>query len=161
MLFVEVMGASTTLLYGVNLLLDPVYDPVAEDKENPGLPLVNNAYHLRVLVPCYKESLELVQRTVTAALDAVLPANCYRTVYLCDDGKDPQKRKWCQRMGPDLQYVSGRTRGPGEMNGKSSNLNNCLEQIYPAGCIIPHNELVRTAGPCCNTAPIVAESLQQ
>lgn len=79
-LFVEVMGATTTLLYGVNLLLTPVYDPVPEDPENPGLPVVTHNYRLRVLVPCYKESLELVQRTVTAALDAVLPANCYRWV---------------------------------------------------------------------------------
>lgn len=65
-----------------------------------------------------------------------------RTVYLCDDGKDPLKRKWCQRMGNGVQYVSGRTRGEKEMNGKSANLNNCLEQIYPDGLSIPHNELV-------------------
>ena len=77
-LFVEIMGATTTLLYGVNLLLTPIYDPIPEDPENPGLPSVNHNYRVRVLVPCYKESLELVQRTVTAALDAVLPANCYR-----------------------------------------------------------------------------------
>ena len=44
-------------------------------------------YHVRVLVPCYKEDLEIVQRTVLAALDAELPAGCARTVYLCDDGK--------------------------------------------------------------------------
>ena len=86
-LFVEVMGATTTLLYGINLLLDPVYETIPDDPNNPGLPLVNANYHLRVLIPCYKESLELIQRTVTAALDAVLPVNCYRTVYLCDDGR--------------------------------------------------------------------------
>lgn len=39
-------------------------------------------------------------------------------------------------------YVSGRKRAPGEMNGKSSNLNNCLAQIYPPGIPIPPNELV-------------------
>ena len=44
-------------------------------------------YHIRVLVPCYREELEIVQRTVLAALDADLPAGCARTVYLCDDGK--------------------------------------------------------------------------
>lgn len=63
-------------------------------------------------------------------------------VYLCDDGKDPQKRKWCQRMGAGVEYVSGRLRAKGEMNGKSANLNNCLTQIYPEGTVIPHNELV-------------------
>ena len=41
-----------------------------------------------------------------------------------------------------MEYVSGRMRAKGEMNGKSANLNNCLTQIYPEGTIIPHNELV-------------------
>ena len=51
-------------------------------------------YHVRVLVPCYKEDLDIIQKTVLAALDATLPAGCARTVYLCDDGKDPEKREW-------------------------------------------------------------------
>ena len=51
-------------------------------------------YHVRVLVPCYKEELEIIQKTVLAALDAPLPAGCARTIYLCDDGKDPEKRAW-------------------------------------------------------------------
>lgn len=45
-------------------------------------------------------------------------------------------------MGTDLVYVSGRKRKPGEMNGKSCNLNNCLSQIYPEGVPIPTHELV-------------------
>ena len=45
-------------------------------------------------------------------------------------------------MGEDFVYVSGRKRAVGEMNGKSSNLNNCLGQIYPPGIPIPPNELV-------------------
>lgn len=63
-------------------------------------------------------------------------------MYLCDDGKDPQKRKWCQRMGAGVEYVAGRSRSKGETNGKSANLNNCLMQLYPETHIIPHNELV-------------------
>ena len=39
-------------------------------------------------------------------------------------------------------YVSGRKREPGEMNGKSGNINNCCSQIYPRGVKIPSNELV-------------------
>lgn len=31
-------------------------------------------YHVRVLIPCYKEPFEIVQRTVSAIRDAVLPA---------------------------------------------------------------------------------------
>ena len=51
-------------------------------------------YHVRVLVPCYRESLEIVARTSQAAWNAKLPVGCDRTIYLCDDGKDPLKRKW-------------------------------------------------------------------
>lgn len=79
MLFVEVMGATTTLLYGVNLLMLPVYDPIPiEEGSVPEVAKVAHHYHIRVLVPCYRESLELVQRTVTAALGAQLPTNCRR-----------------------------------------------------------------------------------
>ena len=71
------MGATTTLLYGVNLLMTPVYDPIpTEEGSVPEVAIVDHRYQIRVLVPCYKESLELVQRTVTAALDAQLPKGC-------------------------------------------------------------------------------------
>lgn len=33
----------------------------------------------------------------------------------------------------DCRYVSGRTRKPGEINGKSANLNNCLKNVIYAG----------------------------
>ena len=77
-----------------------------------------------------------------AALDAPLPAGCSRTVYLCDDGKHKQKRKWCLGRAPEVVYVSGRQRPKGEMNGKSANLNNCLRQIYPENTPIPASEIV-------------------
>lgn len=51
-------------------------------------------YHVRVLIPCYNESLEIVGKTAMAALDAMMPVGCERTVYICDDGKDAAKRKW-------------------------------------------------------------------
>ena len=79
---------------------------------------------------------------VQAALDAPLPAGCSRTVYLCDDGKNKQKRKWCLGRAPEVVYVSGRQRPKGEMNGKSANLNNCLRQVYPENTPIPANEIV-------------------
>jgi len=37
-LIVEIMGATTTLLYGVNILWHPVNPPLPEDPNNPGLP---------------------------------------------------------------------------------------------------------------------------
>ena len=49
--------------------------------------------------------------------------------------------RWIASMGPDFVYVSGRKRPPGEMNGKSGNLNNCLQQLYPDEYDIPLNEV--------------------
>ncbi|KAK9857954.1 hypothetical protein WJX84_008696, partial [Apatococcus fuscideae] len=141
-LVIEIMGATATVIYGLNLILRPVYETFPDDPENPGRPLVDHPYHIRVLIPCYKEPLEIVGRTATAALDAELPRTCQRTVYLLDDGKDAAKRKWCMQMGSEMVYVSGRRRAPGEMNGKSANLNNAMRQIYPEGVPIPLNEMV-------------------
>ena len=99
-------------------------------------------YHIRVMVPCYKEDLDIVKATITAAAAADLPSGCSRTIYLCDDGKDPEKRRWIQSLGADFVYVSGRSRPKGEMNGKSGNLNNVCSQLYPPGVPIPGSELI-------------------
>jgi cellulose synthase/poly-beta-1,6-N-acetylglucosamine synthase-like glycosyltransferase len=142
LLVVEILGASTVILYGTNLLWNPVIEKFPEDPDTPGKPKVRLPYHVRVCVPCYKEDLEIVRRTIMAAYDADLPRGCSRTIYLCDDGKDPAKRKWCEKMGPSVVYVSGRKRPAGEMNGKSGNLNNCLNQLYPKEYRIPGNEII-------------------
>ena len=139
---VEIMGASTTFLYGLNIVARPIHESARPDDEVPGLVLVDHPYHVRVLVPVYKESLDIVAKTISAALAAKLPRGCGRTVYLCDDGKDAAKRRWCEAAGDDVVYVSGRTRKPGEMNGKSANLNNCLAHIYPSDLAMPPQELV-------------------
>jgi hypothetical protein len=34
---VECLGASTTFLYGLNIILDPVHESLIDDPENPGL----------------------------------------------------------------------------------------------------------------------------
>ena len=99
-------------------------------------------YHVRVLIPCYREPLNIVSKTILAAHDAVLPAGCQCHVYVCDDGRDPKIKKFCRSLGPSVTYVSGRRREAGEMNGKSGNLNNCLSQVYPEGVPIPPQEVV-------------------
>ena len=139
---VEIMGASTTFLYGLNIVARPVHEPARPDADAPGLVLVDHPYHVRVLVPVYKESLDIVAKTISAALAAKLPQGCGRTIYLCDDGKDAAKRRWCEAAGDDVVYVSGRTRKAGEMNGKSANLNNCLAHVYPPDLAMPPHELV-------------------
>ena len=140
LLVVEIAGSTTVAIYGVNLLFVPLHEEPVLDSE--GKPIVALKYHIRVLVPCYKEDLDIVQRTVLAAGAAPLPAGCGRTVYLCDDGKDAAKRAWVASLGPGFVYVSGRTRKKGEMNGKSANLNNVCGQLYPEGVAIPGSELI-------------------
>lgn len=49
-----------------------------------------------------------------AAYDASLPEGCARTIYLCDDGKDPKKRKWVDSLAADVVYVAGRKRPAGK-----------------------------------------------
>lgn len=51
---------------------------------------------------------------------------------------------WVSEQGRiDLQYIADRIRTPGEVNGKSANLNNALNHIFPPGTAIGFNE-VRT-----------------
>lgn len=65
-------------------------------KWDPGDPLSRTIrkYHIRVLIPCFKESLEIVSHTVMAAYYAPIPVNCVKTIYVLDDGSDPAKEKW-------------------------------------------------------------------
>ena len=76
MLCIEMLGATTVILYGTNLLFNPVIEQPEEDADSPGKPKVKHPYHVRVLVPCYKESLEILRRTIMAAHDAILPDGC-------------------------------------------------------------------------------------
>lgn len=39
-LIVEIMGATTTILYGVNILFHPVHEEIIPDPEHPGVPKV-------------------------------------------------------------------------------------------------------------------------
>lgn len=201
-------------------------------------PLLHD-YHVRVLLPCYRETPEMVRdgtcqappvmhpcpayvqvgsetavaaalsakppltcgpllqirTTAQAVLAAHLPPGCRRTVYVCDDGKDPVKRvsdsrcaatslclsahehrlsgsqhtlvvsstagfliftsdmhirgacclqAWVSELGRiDLQYIADRIRTPGEVNGKSANLNNALNHIFPPGTAIGFNEVLQ------------------
>lgn len=63
-------------------------------------------YSIRVLIPCYKESLAIVRRTISAARKAHIPGGCRVTIYLCDDGKDPLKRDFCNSFKVRYQIGS-------------------------------------------------------
>ncbi|KIY99598.1 hypothetical protein MNEG_8360 [Monoraphidium neglectum] len=89
-LLIEIVSSTATIGYAVLLV------KYSKSRRTKGLPIAkkgqqpdldNLAFHVRVLVPCYKESVELVKITVLGAVKAPLPRNTLRTVYLCDDGK--------------------------------------------------------------------------
>ncbi|GBF97993.1 six-hairpin glycosidase [Raphidocelis subcapitata] len=135
-LLIEVISSTATIGYAVLLI------KYSKSRRTKGLPIAkkgqqpdldNLAFHVRVLVPCYKESVDLVRTTVLGAVKAPLPRNTLRTVYLCDDGKDPAKEAMIRELNAEygcLEYVTGRKRDPnGETNGKSNNLNFCLRNV--------------------------------
>jgi cellulose synthase/poly-beta-1,6-N-acetylglucosamine synthase-like glycosyltransferase len=87
---------------------------------------------VRVLVPCFKESLAIIQRNVLAAKRADRPPGTKLFIYVCDDGNDEKKWNWVQQMNdPEVMYVTGRDKSLRSLNGKSANLNHCLRLLYP------------------------------
>ena len=122
-LLIEIISSTATFGYAVLLI------KYSKSRRTKGLPipkkgqqpdLDNLKFHVRVLIPCYKESVELVKLTTLGALKAPLPKDTLRTVYLCDDGKDPAKEEMVRELNNEwgcLEYVSGRKRDP---NGEFS-----------------------------------------
>ena len=98
---IEMLGATASISYGICLVRLPVYEDIKTDE---GKVLCQYPYHVRVLVPCYQEPLALIRKTIEAALDAELPKGVNRTIYLCDDGKDPQKRAFCRTLGAEGRF---------------------------------------------------------
>lgn len=117
-LMIEIIASTATFGYAILLI------KYSKSRRTKGLPipkkgqqpdLDNLKFHVRVLIPCYKESMELVKLTVLGALKAPLPKDTVRTVYLCDDGKDPTKEEMIRELNAEwgcLEYVSGRKRDP-------------------------------------------------
>lgn len=136
----ELLASSNMFIHCLYMLRVRKYHQVIDDKGTT--PLIVD-FHIRVLLPCYRETPEMIRTTVQAVLAAHIPPGCRRTVYVCDDGKDPVKRAWVAEQGShELQYIADRIRTPGEVNGKSANLNNALNHIFPPGTPIGYHEVV-------------------
>ena len=54
---------------------------------------------MRVIIPTYREPLSVIMATMEAVLEAALPSDTVRTVYLCDDGNDPNKKAYIASLG--------------------------------------------------------------
>ena len=65
-------------------------------------------------MPCSSSAdfLPPAQLTIMALREAELPEGCTRTIYMCDDGKDPLKHDWVESLPEDVIYVSGRRSTP-------------------------------------------------
>lgn len=49
-LIVEMLGATSTILYGLNIILDPVHEKLEMDPENPGITKVHAQLHAQQAV---------------------------------------------------------------------------------------------------------------
>ena len=108
MLVVEAMGGFSVLNFGFLAIFRTVGNSI---KWNPGdaLRRTERKYHIRVLIPCYKENLEIVSHTVMACYYAPVPVNCKKTIYVLDDGNDPNKEKWVQGVNSEnVVYLNNR-----------------------------------------------------
>lgn len=87
---------------------------------------------IRVLVPCYKEGLDILKPTVTGALTAPVPEGYTKHVYMLDDGRDEEKRKWVESLeqAGALAHYRIRPKKPNQVNGKATNLNYTLRYFY-------------------------------
>jgi hypothetical protein len=97
-LAVEILGGLAMIPYALCLVPRVEREMPKPDAAGAPKPTILD-YHIRVVIPCYKEPLDVISKTVVAALYAPIPANCRRTVYLLDDGRDGEKRKFMRSLG--------------------------------------------------------------
>ena len=83
LLCVEVLGFTTTIIYGLNLLWNPVIEQFPEDPQSPGRPQVGPSYPIVnfLLLLYLPSSLALMTTLLPFAADAVL--SCVLCCCLC------------------------------------------------------------------------------
>lgn len=96
---------------------------------------------INIMVCTYSEPMETVQSCVQALLDAPVPVYAQKVIYVGDDGAkkafpvSAQKMRMCEKFrsrGYNVIWVGDRKALPGQLNGKSSNINHMvLNRMYP------------------------------
>ncbi len=86
-----------------------------------GPPLEKIDFSVDVFIPVCREPMDIVEATVKAAM-AIRYTN--KTVYVLDDGEDPEVKKHCDRLG--VSYLSR----PTHENRKAGNLNYGLSHSH-------------------------------
>lgn len=129
-LVVEILAALSTLLSALAMTLSGQSgngeQRKARESEGAGRAL-------RVLVYATGEQLKNVKETVATLLHARIPDSCYKVIYVLDDGKDLELKKWALRSrdneGGVVEYVSRKV-DPLENNPRSRSFNYLLASIY-------------------------------
>lgn len=70
-LTIEIIGSTTTIVYGLNHLFYTVDKDIPGKKPLMGPLKTATPYHIRCLVPCYKESLQILQVSYRVCSSAV------------------------------------------------------------------------------------------
>lgn len=97
-----------------------------------------------VLIPTYNESLAVLEKTVVGALSMEWPNVA---IYICDDGRRPWLRDYCERMG--VGYVTR----PDNKGAKAGNVNHAMQvtdgefvAIFDADFVPQRQFLMRVMG---------------
>eukprot|EP00475_Leptophrys_vorax_P022138 TRINITY_DN3009_c0_g1_i1.p1 TRINITY_DN3009_c0_g1~~TRINITY_DN3009_c0_g1_i1.p1 ORF type:complete len:681 (-),score=165.03 TRINITY_DN3009_c0_g1_i1:68-2110(-) len=113
--------------------------PVRDAEEEKALAINERfpGYVIRVLIPCYKEPVDIVNKVVLAATKLHFDRDRLH-VYLCDDGSDPKKEEWVKQLrkqGSKVYYVSR----PQEHKGhaKAGNMNYTLKHVIYKDNVAP------------------------
>lgn len=124
--------------------LSPKKDEDIEAQNEPEMRVMQKKYTVRLFIPCYKESAEIIKMTALAALNSEWPQKRL-FVYILDDGNDKAKASWVKSMKkrfPNLNYVVRPQEFKG--HGKAGNLNYCAQQIlYPQAASLPLAEAAK------------------
>eukprot|EP00892_Ulva_mutabilis_P006100 jgi/Ulvmu1/3862/UM018_0081.1 len=95
---------------------------------------------VHVLVTTYTEPADTVRECIIRLLVAPEPVYMEKVLYVCDDGhsksEGPRKRAMVDELRvlghTNVFYVGDRVKRPGQLNGKSANLNHVvLQKIFP------------------------------
>ena len=108
---------------------------------------VTPEFSVDILIPIYSESLEILHKTVAAAL-----VQRYQNfkIYVCDDSHRDSVKELCERLG--VTYVKGPKR-----HAKSGNLNNAMKFCQGELVVIFDTDHIPVESFLCETVPLFVD----
>ncbi|KAH6645525.1 nucleotide-diphospho-sugar transferase [Truncatella angustata] len=122
-------------IIGVNFMLTTPNIPLVAvklrtywGKFRPRLRLVGtDVPHVDVVIPCCKESIDVLQDTIMAAIALEYPEDRFRVI-VADDGGSTQLESWITELGQCNLYYTARNEN-GRTGFKAGNLNHAVQFI--------------------------------